>query len=325
MKYYIKALIISFIIEVFVTLIIIPVIKSLKVGQNERDDGPRSHLKKQGTPTMGGLGFVISIIVMGAVLFFSYYKSELEVANKLICLIIPTVLYGLIGLIDDFKKVVLHNTKGLSPSKKMLGLLLISTGFVLFLTKILNFGTDIYIPFLKEYITLNFWVYVPFIIFVILGTTNAVNLTDGIDGLATSVCSIIFTCLTVIGILLGVKEIAIFGALMIGICLAFLLFNLNPAKIFMGDTGSLLLGGAISVMAIYLKLPLLLIIIAIIPVLEALSDIIQVIHFKRTGNRVFKMAPLHHHFELSGWSENKVVSVFSIITLIMCFIGVLSI
>ena len=154
-----------------------------------------------------------------------------------------------------------------------------------------------------------------------LGTTNAINLTDGIDGLSTSVTTIILTCLTVIGIIFGVKEIVIMGVSLIGICLAFLLFNLHPAKVFMGDTGSLFLGGAVSVMAIYLKLPILLLIIAIIPVLETLSDIIQVAHYKRTGKRVFKMAPLHHHFELSGWRENQVVMLFSVITLIVCVVG----
>ena len=158
-----------------------------------------------------------------------------------------------------------------------------------------------------------------------LATTNAINLTDGIDGLSTSVTTIILTCLTAIGMITGVKEIVIFGASLIGICLAFLIFNLHPARIFMGDTGSLLLGGAVSVMAIYLKIPILLLIIAIIPVLETLSDIIQVSHYKRTGKRVFKMAPLHHHFELSGWHENTIVSVFSLVTLIACIIGIMSI
>ena len=324
MKYYIKALLIAFAVEIFITLIIIPIIRGLKVGQNERDDGPRSHLKKQGTPTMGGIGFIITTIIMGGVLFYSY-KNELDIAKKIFTLLIPTVCFGLIGFIDDFKKVVLHNTKGLSPAKKMLGLLLVSAAFTIFITKYLNIGTEIYVPFVKNYISLNIWVYIPFSILVMLATSNAVNLTDGIDGLAPSVSTIIITCLTIIGIIFGVKEVALFGTVMIGICLAFLLFNLHPAKIFMGDTGSLLLGGAISIIAIYLKMPLLLLIIALIPVLEALSVIIQVLHFKRTGNRVLKMAPLHHHFELSGWSENNVVSIFSIITLIMCVIGVVAI
>ena len=158
-----------------------------------------------------------------------------------------------------------------------------------------------------------------------LGTTNAVNLTDGVDGLSTSVSAIIITCLTIISIMLDIKEITIFGTVVIGVCLGFLLFNMHPAKVFMGDTGSLLLGGIISAMALYLQMPLILLIIAIIPVCETLSVMLQVTYFKKTGNRIFKMAPLHHHFELSGWGENKVVSIFSICTLIVSIIGLLSI
>lgn len=325
MKYQIKILLLSFIAEVLITFIIVPVIKKLKVGQNERDDGPETHLKKQGTPTMGGIGFVLVIIAITGLLYYDYgfRKQELEMANQLLCLAIPTICFGLIGLIDDFKKVVLHNTKGLSPSKKMLGLLLISVGYIVFLVFYQKNGTDIYLPVIRTYITMNQLLYIPFAILVMLATTNAVNLTDGIDGLATSVTAIILACLTVIGIMFDMKEIILFGSMMVGICLAFLLFNLHPAKIFMGDTGSLLLGGAICVMAIYLKMPLLLILIAVIPVLEALSVIIQVAHYKRTGSRIFKMAPLHHHFELSGWGENKVVSVFTIATLVVCFIGLM--
>ena len=327
MKYQIKILLLSFVIGVITTAIVIPIVKRLKAGQNERDDGPRSHLKKQGTPTMGGIGFIIALIAIVGILFYDYgyRKSEMEMAKSILVLAIPTICFGLIGFIDDFKKVVLHNTKGLSPAKKMIGLLIVSVGFTVFITRFLNLGTEIYIPFVKIYLNMNIWIYIPFTVLVMLATTNAVNLTDGVDGLATSVTTIIFTCLTVIGIILDVKEVILFGSSMIGICLAFLLFNLNPAKIFMGDTGSLLLGGAISLIAIYLKMPLILLLIAIIPVLEAVSDIIQVIHFKRTGKRVFKMAPLHHHFELSGWSENMVVSVFSLVTLLMCFIGLVAI
>ena len=158
-----------------------------------------------------------------------------------------------------------------------------------------------------------------------LATTNAVNLTDGIDGLSTSVTTIIITCLTVIGIIFGVKEISIFGSILIGSCLGFLIFNLHPAKVFMGDTGSLLLGGAIASMALYLKMPILLVIIALVPVIETLSVMIQVRHFKRTGERVFKMTPIHHHFELCGWSETRVVAVFSIITTICCLIAYMGI
>ena len=165
------------------------------------------------------------------------------------------------------------------------------------------------------------FVYIPFAIIVILATTNAVNLTDGIDGLSSSVSSIIITCLTVIGISNGVYEVSIFGSIVIGATLGFLMFNLHPAKVFMGDTGSLMLGGVISGIALYLKMPLLLLIIALIPVIETASVIIQVAYFKKTGNRIFKMTPIHHHFELSGWKENKIVIVFSLVTLLMSFIG----
>ena len=158
-----------------------------------------------------------------------------------------------------------------------------------------------------------------------LATTNAINLTDGVDGLASSVTTIILTCLTVIAMIFQVKEVAIFGSVLAGACLGFLLFNLYPSKVMMGDTGSLMLGGAVAAIALYLKMPLLLLIIALIPILETLSDIIQVAYYKKTGNRIFKMAPLHHHFELSGWRENKIVSVFSLVTLVVCIIGVLAI
>ena len=284
-----------------------------KIGQHERDDGPKSHLKKQGTPTMGGIAMIIALIAMGGIIYFKYSRSidagEQLVAKNLIPLLLVTIGFGLVGFIDDFKKLILNNTEGLKPRYKMLGLLIIATIFTVYLIKVMDIGTDIVIPFVKTSITLPIWIYIPLTILVMLATTNAINLTDGIDGLSTSVTTIILTCLTVIGIILGVKEIVLLGSSLIGICLAFLLFNLHPAKVFMGDTGSLFLGGAVSVMAIYLKMPILLIIIAIVPVLETLSDIIQVLHYKRTGKRVFKMAPLHHHFELCGWHENAIVSV----------------
>ena len=203
----------------------------------------------------------------------------------------------------------------------MLGLLIISVAYVIYLIYGLHIGTDTYIPIIKEYIDIPIYIYIPFAILVILGTTNAVNLTDGIDGLAASVSTCIITCLTIIGIIFGHQEISIFGSCVIGAVLGFLMFNLHPAKVFMGDTGSLLLGGVISAMALYLKMPLLLIIIALVPVLETISVIIQVAYFKKTGKRVFKMTPIHHHFELSGWKENKVVAVFTLLTLMLCIIG----
>ena len=325
MSFQIKILLLSFAVSTIISLIVIPILRRLKVGQSEREDGPKSHLKKKGTPTMGGIILIITIVLLSAFLYIDYATDEPEIATRLLPMVFVTIGFGLIGFIDDFKKVVLHNTDGLSPKLKMLGLLIIAIAYVVMLVFNFENGTDIYIPFVHQYITLPLWIYIPFAVLVILATTNAVNLTDGIDGLSTSVTTIILTCLTVISIIWDVKETTIFGCIIIGAGLGFLLFNLHPAQVFMGDTGSLLLGGAIAGIALYLKLPLLLIIIAIIPVIETLSVILQVAYFKKTGNRLFKMSPIHHHFELSGWKENKIVSIFSLITLIMCMVGIMAI
>ncbi|MCI8361763.1 MAG: phospho-N-acetylmuramoyl-pentapeptide-transferase [Clostridia bacterium] len=327
MEFQVKVLILSFIITVALSLVIIPILRRLKVGQIERDDGPESHLKKQGTPTMGGIIIAISIVVICIGLYYYYTHKTIEpqIAKNMLVLMLASVGFGLVGFIDDFKKLILKNTKGLRPMSKMIGLLIVAVAYTIFLAKILGNGTDIYIPFVKTTVTMPIWLYIPFAIVVMLATTNAINLTDGIDGLSSSVTTIILTCLTVIGIIFDLKEVTLFGSSLAGACLGFLLFNLYPSKIMMGDTGSLLLGGAVSAMALYLKMPLLLLIIAIIPLLETLSVMLQVVHYKRTGNRIFKMAPLHHHFELSGWRENKVVSVFSIVTLVACIIGIFAI
>lgn len=326
MQFQTKILLLSFVASVVISFFVIPILRKLKVGQIERKEGPQSHLKKQGTPTMGGIIMIIVILALTLFCYYDYMKDEqIEIAKNLLPLLFVTIGFGMIGFIDDFKKLVLKNTKGLSPKAKMLGLLIIAVSYTLILINVFNIGTDIYIPFADMYFTLPVWFYIPFVIVVMLATTNAVNLTDGIDGLATSVTTIMITCLTVIAIILGIKEVTIFGSILIGVCLGFLLFNLHPAKVMMGDTGSLMLGGAIAGIAIYLKMPLLLVIIAIVPIVETLSVIIQVAHFKRTGERIFKMAPIHHHLELSGWKENKIVSVFSLITLIFCVIGLMSI
>ena len=321
MDFQTKMLLISFVVTVILGMIIVPILKRLKVGQIERNDGPETHLKKQGTPTMGGIIIMLGIIIMTISAYMYYKTKDAELSKNLLPLLGLTMGFGIIGFIDDFKKLVLKNTKGLKPSLKMLGLLIISVIYVLYLQKGINLGTETYIPILKEYINIPIYAYIPFAILVLLATTNAINLTDGIDGLSPSVCTIIITCLTVIATIYGVKEIIIFGAIVIGAVLAFLMFNIYPAHVFMGDTGSLFLGGVISGIALYLKMPIILLIVAIIPVIETLSVIIQVLCFKRTGKRVFKMAPIHHHFELSGWKENQIVVVFSIVTLIACIIG----
>ena len=316
-----KTLLLSFAITIVLGFIIVPILKKLKVGQIERDDGPESHLKKQGTPTMGGIIIMLGIGIVTIAAYIYYRTVDVELARNLLPILGLTIGFGAIGFIDDFKKLVLKNTKGLKPSLKMLGLLIISVVYIIYLIKGLNLGTDTYKPILKEYINIPIYAYIPFAILVILATTNAVNLTDGIDGLSSSVCTIIITCLTIIATTLGVKEIVIFGAIVIGAVLGFLMFNIHPAKVFMGDTGSLFLGGVISGIALYLKMPLILLLIALIPVIETLSVIIQVTYFKKTGKRVFKMAPIHHHLELSGWRENQVVMLFSVITLIVCVVG----
>ena len=324
MRFETIVLAIAFLITIILGTIIIPILRKLKVGQIERDDGPQSHLKKQGTPTMGGIIMIIAMIIVVTGIYIYYVANgDPETANKILPMLIATIGFGLIGFIDDFKKLVLKNTKGLKPSYKMLGLLIISVAYVIYLVQGINLGTETYIPIVKTYIELPIYVYVPFAILVMLATTNAINLTDGIDGLSSSVSAIIITCLTSIAILFGVDEVSIFGSISIGIVLGFLMFNLHPAKVFMGDTGSLLLGGLISAMALYLKMPLILIVIALIPVIETISVMIQVIYFKKTGKRFFKMAPLHHHFELSGWKESKIVIVFSILTLLLCILGLI--
>ena len=325
MDFQIKILFMSFAVTAVLGFLIIPILKRLKVGQIEREDGPSSHLSKQGTPTMGGMMMIIGIIALTIFLFWSYSKDHMEIAKRLIPMMLVSVGFGVVGLVDDTKKLVFKNTKGLKPAYKMIGLLIIAVLYALYLVKGINLGTQTYIPFFKIFIELPIWIYIPFAIFVMLGTTNAINLTDGVDGLSPTVSTIIITCLTVVGVILDVKEVVIFGTVAVGACLAFLLFNMHPARVFMGDTGSLLLGGVIVSMALYLKMPLLLVIIALIPVIETLSVMIQVLYFKKTGKRFFKMAPLHHHFELLGWGENKVVSVFGLLTLIVCVIGLVAI
>lgn len=242
MKFETLILMISFITAIILGIIIIPILRKLKVGQIERDDGPQSHLKKQGTPTMGGIIMILAMmIVVTGTYIFLIYNNQSDIANKLLPILLLTIGFGLIGFIDDFKKLVLKNTKGLKPSYKMFGLLIISVAYVIYLVYGLKIGTETYIPILKQFITIPIYIYIPFAIVVILATTNAINLTDGIDGLSSSVSAIIITCLTIIGIQYNLTEISVFGSIVIGAVLGFLMFNLHPAKVFMGDTGSLLL------------------------------------------------------------------------------------
>ena len=326
LDFQLKVLILSFSITVMASIILIPILKRLKVGQNEREDGPQSHISKQGTPTMGGIIIMISVVLTAIAGFVFYYlKNDIQVAFKILPMVFIALGFGTVGLVDDAKKVIFKNTKGLKPAYKMIGLLVVSVIFVVYITQVLKIGTSTYIPFVKTYINLPILVYIPFAIFVILATTNAVNLTDGVDGLATSVSAIIMTFFTVLAMMLDVKEITIFGAIVVGACLGFLVFNLHTAKVMMGDTGSLMLGGIIASVALYLKNPLILIVVALIPIIETISVMLQVMFYKKTGKRIFKMAPIHHHFELSGWKENKVVSIFSLVTFSLCVVALYAI
>lgn len=324
MKLQIIYLILAFLISAVLEKILIPFLKKLKVGQSERYDGPRSHLRKQGTPTMGGIVMII-VLAIFLITFCILNINNFEEIKTILAVGLTSIGFGVVGFIDDFKKVVLKNTEGLNPKLKMFGLLIIATTYTVFLVKFTNLGTQIRIPFTDILINLPLYIYIPFMIFVMLGTTNAVNLTDGVDGLNGSVSAIMMTALSIISLKLGSESLSMLTSVVAGSCIGFLIYNFHPAKIFMGDTGSIFLGGVLASTAIYLKNPLILVIIAIIPVLETLSDILQVIHFRRTGKRLFKMAPLHHHFELSGWRENRVVAVFSIVTLLASIVGIFSI
>ena len=232
-------LLLSFAVTAGLGKIIIPILKKLKVGQSERLDGPRSHLKKQGTPTMGGIMMMISILLFTAIVCL--LNRDIAFVKPILMVSIASLGFGIVGFVDDFKKVVLHNTEGLNPKLKMLGLLIVSGIYTAFLIKYVGIGTELILPFTDFRLTLPMWVYIPFTILVMLATTNAVNLTDGIDGLAGSICAIILTAISIIAIRLGMIPISIFGAIVAGSCIGFLIYNFHKAKVMMGDTGSLLL------------------------------------------------------------------------------------
>lgn len=299
--------ILSFVITVILSLCIIPYLKKLKIGQVVRTDGPESHLKKSGTPTMGGIMMLIAILLLLAIFAFKYP-----------ILILPIVLiagFGIVGFIDDRKKLVEHSSDGISAKMKMMLLFVFSAIFIVLYLTVFDLGTELIIPFMNVPFKLPLGVFVVFTLLVLLGTSNAVNLTDGLDGLCSGVVAIVMTFFTLVAVKNGDTAMAILGAATVGANLGFLIFNIKPAKVFMGDTGSLALGAAIASIAIIMKMPIYLLIVALIPVVETLSVAMQVLYFKATkGKRLFKMAPLHHHLELSGLKETKVVVLFWVIT-----------
>ncbi|MBQ7901293.1 MAG: phospho-N-acetylmuramoyl-pentapeptide-transferase [Clostridia bacterium] len=309
----ILAAVISFAIAVVIAPALIPVLHRLKFGQEIREIGPKWHKKKSGTPTMGGIIFIIPVLVC----------SLLFVRNMTgLCLVLFGTSFGLIGFVDDYIKVVKKRNLGLTEKQK---LILQIAASVIFLYVAMHYDivtTDVVIPFVKTTVDLG-WLYIPFALVVLLGTTNAVNLTDGIDGLASSVTAVVSLVFAIIAYLLGNIAAVEFAVILLGGCVGFFLFNRHPAKVFMGDTGSLFLGGSVCALALVLKLPILLVIIGGVYVLETASVIIQVTSFKLTGKRVFKMSPIHHHFEMCGWSEVKIVSAAVALTVVLGVIAVL--
>ncbi|ONI42243.1 phospho-N-acetylmuramoyl-pentapeptide-transferase [Candidatus Epulonipiscium fishelsonii] len=310
------AAVIAFLLNTILSPYIIQELIKLKLGQNVRQDGLETHLKKAGTPSMGGIIFLISTALTSCL----FFKDNKELQSILFI----TMGYGIVGFLDDYIKVAKKRSEGLTPIQKLLGQLGVTIIFAYLLAYYVGLDTNILIPFTDgKFLDLG-PLYYPFLVFAVLGLVNAVNLTDGVDGLAGSVTVLVATFFAAVawGFNSGSAPIA---AAMAGSLLGFLLFNSYPAKVFMGDTGSLALGGFVSAMAFILKMPLFILIIGIIYIIETLSVIIQVSYFKKTHKRVFRMAPYHHHLEKGGWEETKVVSVFAIITAIMCLIGLMAI
>ena len=309
-------IIIAFLISVVLGPVIIPFLRKLKFGQTVRDDGPQSHLKKNGTPTMGGIIFLISVIITSCI----YMKDYPEI----IPILFVTVGFGVIGFLDDYIKVVLKRSEGLTPSQKMLGQILVTGVFAVYMYKFSGVSMEMIIPFFPG-VTLDLgFLTIPVMFLAIIGTVNGVNFTDGLDGLATSVTIMVavFFGVVALGVGSGVWPIA---AAVIGALLGFLLFNVHPASVFMGDTGSLALGGFVAAIAYMLQMPIFIQIVGLIYWIEILSVIIQVGYFKIShGKRIFRMAPIHHHFELGGWSETRVVAVFTIVTAMLCLIGLMA-
>ncbi len=312
----IRTIIIAFIITLTLGPIIIPMLRKLKIGQNVRDDGPETHLVKSGTPTMGG-------IIMLVALFITTITSGM-LNRDMHVLLISTFGFGMIGFIDDYLKTINHRSLGLKAYQKLIGQVILAVLLAIYQSNTSMLGTKVIIPFLNNrYLDLG-PLYVPFIAFVVVGTVNSVNLTDGLDGLASGVTLIVLSFFGLVALNWGFGSISVFSAALTGACLGFLIYNAYPAKVFMGDTGSMALGGAVAAVAILLNLPLMIPIAGGIYFVEALSVIIQVASYKLTGKRVFLMSPLHHHFEQKGWEETRVVVVFWSITVLLCLIGVIS-
>lgn len=307
---------ISFALCVIMGPVIIPILRRLKMGQTEREDGVKSHLKKAGTPTMGGVIILLSIVITSV-----FYIKDYP---KILPILFVTLGFGLIGFLDDYLKVVMRRSDGLYPKQKMALQIVVTAIFAFYILKFTDVSLAMLLPFSGgKYLNIG-WLAVPVMFIAVIGTVNGVNFTDGLDGLASSVTVLVATFFTVVAI--GTKSgISPITCAVVGALLGFLLFNVYPASVFMGDTGSLALGGFVASTAYMLQMPIFIIIVGLVYLVEVVSVMIQVTYFKKTGGkRFFKMAPIHHHFELCGWSETKVVAVFSIITAILCLIALMA-
>ena len=322
---YILSFIVAFGVSAILGLILIPMLRRLKAGQMIREDGPTWHMSKQGTPSMGGLMFVIGIAV--AVVAAGWEQMTKGNWNHIFVFLFALV-FGIIGFIDDFQKLRHKANEGLTAAQKFLLQLAAAIAFTVLLRNTGYLTPNLYIPFLNVELALPWVVYMVFAAFVMVGTVNAVNLTDGVDGLATGVTLPVALFYMAVSAWYGRHDITVLAAALAGGLAAFLIYNFHPAKVFMGDTGSLFLGGMVCGLAFALNIPMVIPVVGLIYVLEVLSDIIQVAYFKKTGGkRFFRMAPLHHHLEMGGWSEVKLFCVFSGVTLALCalaFLGVMN-
>lgn len=304
--------IISFFISILIGPLIISKIKKMNIGQNVRDDGPEAHLSKSGTPTMGGVIMVISLVLT---LIISG-----SINNNILILLFSAFSFGIIGFIDDYFKIANKRSLGLRPYQKLIGQFVFAIILLVYQLKTSSLGTELILPFTQKTLDLGI-LYIPILSIIVVGTVNSVNLTDGLDGLASSITLVVMIFFSIAAFKLAKPDISLFAAIIAGSCLGFLIYNAFPAKIFMGDTGSMFLGGAVAGVAIILDLPIFIAITGLIYLIEALSVIIQVSSYKIRKKRVFLMAPIHHHFEEKGWHEVRVIVVFTSITLILSIIS----
>ncbi len=316
---YILSFIVAFGVAAIAGQILIPILRRLKAGQSIREDGPAWHMSKQGTPTMGGLMFIVAI---GLAVLLAGWEEMMAGNRNHLYVFGFALVFGVIGMIDDFQKLRHHANEGLTAGQKFLLQLAAAITFTVLMRGEGYLSANLFIPFLDITIPLPWVVYMVFAAFVMVGTVNAVNLTDGIDGLATGVTIPVALFYMTVSAWFGRTDLAILSAAVAGGLAAFLIYNFHPAKVFMGDTGSLFLGGMVCGLAFALDIPLVIPVIGLVYVVEVLSDIIQVVYFKKThGKRFFRMAPIHHHLEMGGWSETKLFCVFSGLTLVLTLVA----